>query len=172
MGRMLCFLAATLATFNDPAGRFQFSYPPWLQLLTGKRIAEAATLSYLPLCNPQAIVCVVEPATEFKNTSFEGASFQVAECPKPDAARLDSSRTINGLHFDYGTSDSAAAGHSLSAEIYRTVHGGACFEARISTTRTSVAIAPAGTRKLSPIEEERVERMLTAILDSFHFLTP
>ena len=24
----------------------------------------------------------------------------------------------------------------------------------------------------SPIEEERVERMLTAILDSFHFLTP
>lgn len=65
------------ATFHEPAGRFEFRYPAWWQLFSGTRIAAAASLSYIPLCDPSSIACVVETAAEVKNSNFGGASFQI-----------------------------------------------------------------------------------------------
>ncbi len=175
MGRVLVlFLIAAAAqdaytTFNDPAGRFQFRYPAGWQLFTGKRLAESTLLSYIPLCQPEAIACVTEPPTEFKGSNFEGASFQISACTKSDGLQTD--RTINGVRFTHGSRDGAAAGHSSNTEIYRTDHGGVCYEVLLTTTQTSIAITPAGSRKFSAIELEKVQKRLDAILESLRFIS-
>jgi hypothetical protein len=168
----------TYSTFRDPAANFQFHYPAWWQLFTGKRIAEAASLSYIPLCSQASIACVVEPSGEFKNTNFEGASFQVAAiagqneaaCLKVENSGLPPVRAVNGIQFVHGSASAVAAGHSLTAEIYRTFHGDACYEVRVSTAQASIAIAPGGTRKLSPLDADRLQKRLDDMLDSLRFL--
>jgi hypothetical protein len=174
------------ATFHEPGGRFEFRYPAWWQLYSGTRIAAAASLSYIPLCDASSIACVAEPAAEVKNSNFGGASFQIgataadneSACLKPatipafEASRTEPVRTVNGIRFVHGSTDGVATGHSMHAEIYRTFHGGVCYEARISTTQTSIAIAPQGTKKFSPLDQERLEKQLSAMLDSLRLLHP
>jgi hypothetical protein len=174
------------ATFHEPAGRFEFRYPAWWQLFSGARIGEAATLSYIPLCDASSIACVAEPGAEVKNSNFGGASFQIGSIPadnesaclKPAAlpafevSRTEPSRTVNGIRFVHGSMDGVATGHSMHAEIYRTFHGGVCYETRLSTTQTSIAIAPQGTRKFSRLDQERLEKQLSTIFDSLRLLRP
>jgi hypothetical protein len=183
MGRILALLAISgvaqvgFSTFTDPAGRFQFRYPAGGQVLTGKRIAESLTRSYMPLCKPESIVCAVGLSSEFGNTNIEGASFQLGviaaadeqTCLKQDGSGLPPYRTVNGIRFTHASKDEAAAGHSLTADLYRTFRQGACYEIRLSTAEFSIAIAPSGTRKVSTIEVERLQRRLDGILDSLRF---
>jgi hypothetical protein len=174
------------ATFHEPGGRLEFRYPAWWQLFSGTRIAAAASLSYISLCSASSIACVVEAANEAKNSNFGGASFQIgvtatadeSACLKPatipafEVSRTEPVRTVNGVRFVQGSTDGVATGHSMHAEIYRTFHGGVCYEARISTTQTSIAIAPQGTKKFSPLDQERLEKQLSAMLDSLRLLHP
>ena len=123
---------------------------------------------------------MIEPVSDFKNTNLEGASFQIEtvtatsedSCLKIEPSREEPTRIVNGIRFRHGTSEGAAAGHSSDVELYRAFLGGACFDARITITQTSLAIAPAGSHRIAKIEGERLQTRMNAILNSLHFLKP
>ena len=65
-------------TFTAADGAFQFSYPSDFQVCPGGKI-ESCIQSFIPVCEQDALVCVLYPAKQFEGTNFEAASFQVRE---------------------------------------------------------------------------------------------
>src|SRR6202011_2137412 len=70
--------AQKTSTFTNSDGAFHFVYPTDFQVCTRSKV-EPCNQSYIPVCEPDAFVCVVYPAKPFKDTSFGAASFQVRE---------------------------------------------------------------------------------------------
>ena len=70
--------AQKTSTFTNSDGAFRFVYPTDFQVCTRGKI-DACNQSFIPVCERDALVCVVHPAEGFKDTSFEAASFQVRE---------------------------------------------------------------------------------------------
>jgi hypothetical protein len=67
-----------LTIFTASDSSFRFSYPSNFQFCKEGEI-EPCIQSFIPACWPDALVCVVYPAKQFKDTSFGAASFQVRE---------------------------------------------------------------------------------------------
>jgi hypothetical protein len=65
-------------TFTSPDGAFIVSYPKDFQFCR-RGGTEPCVQSYIPVCDDDAIVCVVYFPPEFKNTNFAAAAFQVRE---------------------------------------------------------------------------------------------
>jgi len=65
-------------TFSASDNAFRFSYPSDFQVCLQGKVGPCAQ-SYIPVCDQDALVCVVYPAKQFEDTSFGGASFQVKE---------------------------------------------------------------------------------------------
>src|SRR6266566_560105 len=70
--------ARKTSTFTTPDSAFRFVYPTEFQVCTRGKI-QPCLQSFIPVCEQDALVCVVYPAEEFKDTSFGAASFQVRE---------------------------------------------------------------------------------------------
>src|SRR5579864_4364521 len=66
------------AAFTAADHAFRFSYPTGFQVCTRGQI-KLCIDTYIPVCDEDALVCVVFPANQFKDTNFEAASFQVKE---------------------------------------------------------------------------------------------
>jgi len=64
--------------FTAPDGLFRFFYPSDFQICTKGQI-QPCIQSHIPVCEQDALVCVVYPAEMFKDTNFGAASFQVRE---------------------------------------------------------------------------------------------
>src|SRR5271157_5240149 len=65
-------------TFTNADGAFRFLYPSNFQVCMRGKI-DPCNLSFIPVCESDAFVCVAYPAEAFKDTSFGAASFQVRE---------------------------------------------------------------------------------------------
>ena len=149
--------AHQISTFTAADGAFRFSYPSGLQVCAGGKI-QPCIYSYIPVCEQDALACVVYPEKEFADTNFGAASFQVREilregnipptnadeCVTPypnDQTRfLISARhpaeVIGGVSFIHGTSDGVATGHAIKGNLYRAFHKQRCFELSVSETWT------------------------------------
>src|SRR5258707_525982 len=66
------------STFTNSDGAFRFVYPADFQVCTRAKV-DPCNQSFIPVCEPDAFVCVVYPAKQLKDTSFGAASFQVRE---------------------------------------------------------------------------------------------
>ena len=63
-------------TFTSPDGTFSVSHPKDFRFC--KRVGTAPCVeSYIPVCDDDAIICIVYSPPEFKNTNFAAATFQV-----------------------------------------------------------------------------------------------
>jgi hypothetical protein len=182
------------ATFTAPDGAFRFSYPSDFQVCTQGRI-QPCIQSFIPVCEQDALVCLVYPAEELKDTSFSAASFQVREIfdnaeqmtadicatPKP---RDHGSVTqypeflisaehpvemIGGRQFLHAVKDGVATGHSIAIDLYRTFHRQRCFELSVSTTGTDPNISDPPMKTLSPAQRRKLDQMMSRILHSFSF---
>src|SRR5450631_805773 len=69
-----------LKTFTSTDGTFQFSYPSTFETCTKGNIRQCLH-SFIPPCNEDAIVCVVYPTDQFKNSNVDEVAFQVREIP-------------------------------------------------------------------------------------------
>jgi hypothetical protein len=179
-------------TFTATDGAFNFSYPSDFQVCTAGKIDPCAAQSFIPVCDGDALVCVLYPVKQFEGTNFGAASFQVREIHREEAMMTpdicatpypvaDSTpypdflvsaehpvEMIDGLQFPHGVTGDAATSHSLGVDLYRRFHKQRCLELRVSTSATSPAADPP-TKTLTPAQQKRLDQSMSQILHSFRF---
>ncbi|HET7893335.1 MAG TPA: hypothetical protein VFL34_17535 [Candidatus Sulfotelmatobacter sp.] len=187
--------AKKTTTFTSSDGTFRFLYPSDFQVCTRGKV-ETCTRSYIPVCDQDALVCVVYPATQFKDTNFGGASFQVNEilteqemmtanvCVTPFPPKEGNSvsswpgflisaehpvEMIGGVQFLHGVSAEAALSHSINSDLYRAFHKQRCFGLSISQTWTNPDVSDPPIKTLTPAQQQRLNQVMSQILHSFRF---
>ena len=183
--------AGQSTTFTAPDGAFRFSYPNDFQVCTKGEI-QPCIQSFIPVCEQDALVCVIHPAEAFKDTSFESASFQVREivttreqmtadiCVTPYPREDDPwpeflisaehpAEMIGGVQFVHGAEDGVATGHSKDTELYRAFHNQRCFELSVSQTGSNPMISDPPLKTLTPAQQKKLDETMSDILHSFRF---
>jgi hypothetical protein len=187
--------AKKTSTFTNSDGAFRFVYPTDFQVCTRGKI-DPCNQSFIPLCEPDALVCAVYPAEEFKDTSFGAASFQVREIfaeqqmmtadvcvtpyPRKDGDTVlgwpeflisaeHPVEMIGGVEFVHGVDAEGATGHSSGIDLYRTFHKQRCFESSVSETGTNPNISDPPLKTLTPAQRQKLDQTMTDILHSFRF---
>src|SRR5437763_869996 len=147
-------------SFTTPDKAFGFSYPSTFQLCTRGKI-EPCIQSYIPVCDKDALVCVLYPAKHFRDTSFGAASFEVREIfrkeeemtpdvcvtpyPRKENGRISETpdflvsaehpvEVIGGVQFLHGVSGGVASSNSIGTDLYRAFHRKRCFELEVNQT--------------------------------------
>src|SRR5579863_3241324 len=128
-------------------------------------------------------VCFGYPKDKFKDKpNFNGASFFVAtDTNASDAASCmagsanwgeikGENTTIGGGTFRHFRVSDAAMSHYSNSEIYRSFHGGRCYELVIQEMTTNPDVYDAGTQKFTKEDEAEVKGKLMQALQSFRFL--
>jgi hypothetical protein len=183
-------------TFTNSDGAFRFVYPTDFEVCTGGKI-HLCNHSFMPVCAPDALVCVVYPAEEFKDTSFEAASFQAREIvtkqemmtadvcvtpyPRKDGDRVSRwpeflisaerpDEMIGGVKFVHGENGGAATGHSIGIELYRTFHKERCFELSVSEAGTNPNVSDPPLKTLTTTQQKKLDKTMSDILHSFRFI--
>lgn len=178
-------------TFAASDGAFSFSYPSDFQICKAGKI-EPCLRSFIPICEDDALVCVIYPLKQLEDTNIGAVSFQVREIHRDEAMMTpdicvtpypvaDSTfpdflvsaehpvEMIDGLQFLHGLTGDAATSHSLGVDLYRRFHKQRCFELRISTSATSPAVSDPPTKTLTPTEQKQLDQSMSQILHSFRF---
>jgi hypothetical protein len=185
-----------ISTFTSSAGGFRFVYPADFQVCMQSKVEPCNQQSYIPVCEPDAFVCVVYPAKPFKNTIFGAASFQVSEIfaenemmtadicvtPRPDkyGDRVSDSpgflisaehpvELIGGVQFVRGLRGGAALSHSITVDLYRAFHKQRCFELSTSQTGTDPNVSDPPMKTLTPAQGRKVDQGMSLMLHSFRF---
>ena len=180
--------------FTAPDGAFRFSHPADFQLCTqGKN--DPCNKSYIPVCEHDALVCVIYPAEQFKDTSFGAASFQVreifreGEAETPDVCATPYPRSDPGgsnwpeflvsakhpqemigvVQFIHGIRAGVATGNSIGVDLYRAFHKQRCFELSVSETGMNPNLSDPPLKTLTPAQYKRLHQSMSQILHSFRF---
>jgi hypothetical protein len=180
--------------FTASDGAFQFSYPKDFQVCTQGKVA-GCNRFYIPVCQEDAVVCVIHAAAEFKDTSFGAASFEVreifqkGEAETPDVCATPYPRKeigtsdwpeflisaehpqemIGDVEFIHGISGGVATGKSIDIDLYRAFHKGRCFELSVSHAGTNPGISDPPSRTLTAAEYKKLHQSMSQILHSFRF---
>lgn len=181
--------------FTATDGAFRFSYPADFQVCTQGKI-DPCVKSYIPVCEQDAVVCVVYPAQQFEGTTFGAASFQVRQIPRkreemtPDVCVTPYPREdpggisvfpefllsaehpqerIGDVLFIHGLEDGVATGKSIDVDLYRIFHKERCFELSVSQTWTSPDLSDPPLKTLSPAQIKNLDQSMAQILHSFRF---
>ena len=142
--------------------------------------------SYIPVCEQDALVCVIYAPEKFKDTSFTMASFQVREisrtneemtadlCVTPDKEGFLISaehpvEMIGGVQFLRGWEAGAAMGHGSSVDLYRAFHNQKCFELSVSQTGVNPNMSDPPMKALTPAQQKKLDQTMSDILHSFRF---
>jgi hypothetical protein len=181
-------------TFSAPDRAFLFSYPNDFQICTAGKI-DLCLHSFMPVCEADALVCVIYPTRQFGDTNFGAASFQVREIHReemmtPDVCAtpyplMDSNgpwrwpeflvsaehpvETIGGVQFLHGVTGEGATSHSLGSNLYRGFHIQRCFELRVSTTATDPSVSDPPLKTLTSAQQKKLDQSMSQILHSFRF---
>ena len=177
-------------TFDAPDSAFRFSYPSNFQVCTRGKI-EPCIETYIPVCDQDALVCVVYPPKQFKDTNFAAASFQVKEIFReenmtPDVCVTPSPRKnggwpeflvsaehpkemIGGVQFLHGVSGGAAMSHRIDVDLYRAFHKQRCFELNVSQTGTDPNVSDSPMKTLTHAQKKKLDQAMSQMLHSFRF---
>jgi len=187
-------MAQKTSTFTNSDSAFRFVYPTDFQVCTRGKV-DPCNQSFIPVCEPDALVCVVYPAEEFKGTSFGAASFQVREiltgqemmtadvCVTPYPRKDGDTRwpefqisakhpveMIGGVEFVHGVNGGAATGHWSGIDLYRMLRKQRCFELSLSETGTNPNISDPPLKTITPEQRQKLGQNMSDILHSFRFI--
>ena len=180
--------------FTSSDGAFRFSYPKDFQVCPQGKI-DPCNQFYIPVCQQDAVICVVYPAEQFKGTSFGAASFQVreifqaGEAETPDVCATPYPRKeigtsdypeflisaehpremIGEVQFIHGIEDGVATGKSIGIDVYRAFRKDRCFELSISEAETNPDTSDPPLKALTPTQNKRLHQSMSEILQSFRF---
>jgi hypothetical protein len=152
-------------------------------------------MSMIPLCDLDALVCVVYPVMQFGETNLKAAAFQVREilasseqmtadiCATPYPRDHGSPvqypdflisaehpiEVIGGVRFIHGARNGVATGSDLEAHLYRTFHNQRCFELSVSQTYTDPNLYDPPIKRLTPAQHKKLDSTMSLILQSFRF---
>jgi hypothetical protein len=170
-------------TFVSSDRTFELTVPGSYPIYSGNDVSRGTyiPMTYIPLCQDDAIVCFVYPGAKYKGTNFEGAAVQIkvvsgqtrrdcaapADHPqKPDAA--SPTRMIGGISFVHYRSGGAAMSHYSETNEYRGFANGKCYELDASVTFANFFVyAPGAIKKFTRQDDKRVTAGLIKVVDSF-----
>jgi hypothetical protein len=170
-------------TFVSSDKTFELTVAASYPIYSGKDVS-SGNATYIPLCQDDAIVCIVYPGAEYKGTNFEGAAIQIKAVPgqtrracaapadhqqKPDAA--SPARMIGGISFVHYRSGAAAMSHDIETNEYRGFANGQCYELDASVTFANFYVYPPGAiKQFTRQDDERVTASLIKVVDSFRMV--
>jgi hypothetical protein len=188
------FLAQTTlaqtTTFAAPDGAFRFSYPSDFRVCAAGKIDACAAQSFIPVCDADALVCVLYPSKRFEGTNFGAAAFQVREIrregemttpnvcvtPYPSGngpeflvSAEHPVELIGGLKFLHGIAGDVATSHSRGIDLYRAFHSQRCFEVSVTTTATEPTVSDPPMKTLTSAQGKTLDQSMSQILHSFRF---
>jgi hypothetical protein len=185
--------AQTQKIFTGPEGLFRFKYSEILvdciPMLTQDKAPSAldACVSQDPVCGvggdaARTIACFGYPKTEFKEKpTFIAAMFFVAEIPvartEKDCLRGSPNwlvsktgrTTVNGVSFEVFRTEDNWLGGGQSVEIYRTFHGGRCYELGLQTVMGGGGYDPEVIQRFTPRDQKEIETRMKEPIRSFQF---
>jgi hypothetical protein len=187
--------AEALKTFTAPGGAFSFRYSDQLIHCEQEKQKDGSydwnpetCSAYIPVCDDTAsatsIVCFAYPRNRFTNTqAFEAATFSVEvvhdrttakSClAGPEAVqRVDKHGTaiVHGVSFKvFGVGDSGT-GQGTEGDVYRTFHGGKCYQLGVNVATSDVATDDPPQRELTDADLHEINGTLEQARKSFRFL--
>ncbi len=145
--------------------------------------------AYSPVCDgvvaeeSTAIACFAYPRDRFTDTrAFEAATFSVETmnhivtakaCLSGPADQIFSPRPpakLNGVLFSVFEFGEAGMNQSISGEVYRTFHGGKCYQLGISIAKADAQVFDPPAREFTKGDWHEVNGQLERARDSFRFL--
>ncbi len=143
----------------------------------------------IPVCDNsghagEVMMCLAYPAGEFRKSELQAAAFAVSridnvriasDCmqrwPRSNTSQIRGEK-ISGVKFEAADAEESANNHVNSETIYRTFHGGACYELDVNIAiAQQTAFAPEDApRKLTAEEREQVKITLMQAVAGFRFL--
>jgi hypothetical protein len=178
----------SLDLYTSTTYHFSFVYPYTYDLLEGEGILKRTQGKHvgIPVCDLlTAVACVIYPADNLQDPSFEAAAFSVnnisrgvteQDClgfadqlPRPGGEQLATEPVrLNGQLFRYASTTTTVAGHSQFAQRYRSFHKDRCYELRVAISLSDVAPALSPSKRALDNEDaKRACRSLELILSSF-----
>jgi hypothetical protein len=175
---------------------FQFSHPDNFQVCTEGKL-EPCLQFRGPVCDQDAIVCVVNPTEQFKRTNLLTASFQVrqvrteregmtadvcvtpypqksgeiiSEFPEFMISAQRPAATVGGVMFVHGLRERAGMSHFSSENLYRTFHRQQCFELSLNEFRVDPGVVDPPMETLARDQQKELDASLLRMLHSFRFL--
>jgi hypothetical protein len=168
---------------------FRFAYSADFHLCKGGE-KENCIPSYIPVCEEDALVCVVNRFEEFKETNFGEASFQVREIlrdqsgtangcvtpypmagwPEFQVSAAHPVETVGDVKFLHGVSGEINTGHWSDVDLYRVLHNHRCFELSITRTGVNPSVTDPPMETLTPAQQRKLDQSTSEILHSFRFL--
>ena len=177
----------SLNLYTSATYHFSFVYPDTYDLLEGEGILKRTQGKHvgIPVCDLlTAVACIIYPADNLQDLSFEAAAFSVndiskgtteQDClgfadqsPRPGSEQLATEPVrLNGQPFRYASTTTTLAGHAQFAQRYRSFHNGLCYELRIAISFSGAALALSPSEKVLDHEDARkARRLLELILSS------
>jgi hypothetical protein len=183
------------ATATSPDRLFQVRYPNSLALCTHRDGENPdvwfpdVCIADIPVCDNaghagEVMMCLAYPPGEFKKSELQAAAFAVSridnlrtaiECmqnwPRRNTSHIRSER-IGGVKFEAADAEESGNNHVNSETIYRTFHGGICYEldVNLAIAQQTAFAAEDAPRKLTSAEREQVRSTLMQALAGFRFL--
>jgi hypothetical protein len=182
-----------MRTYTSPDGVFQFNYSNRLvpchadQDQPDNWLPSERCMAYVPLCSSGGrnmtgvLACFgFQSGPSEKNTTLEGAVFSLVDLgvTKNEASCIAVSKpqvpvgswklkTINGIRYHFIISDGAASNQGGDDYVYRTVHGGRCYELNTMIVGFNGMITDPPTKSYN---SSPVERAISIPLHTFKFL--
>ncbi len=138
---------ANWKTYTNTQYGFEIKYPNGFELYTD--VNKMKVLSYIPVCNPDMVVCLYYSKDNQKNTNFEGAGLSVdilkdsgtnASCLlTKEVEEKTGFITINGVNFDIYKGGGAAAGHFEEYFNYRAFKNNYCYQITLRKTEANIS---------------------------------
>lgn len=185
-----------LKSFTSSDAVFQVRYPQYLvrcEHLDAENPdvwePESGCAASIPVCDSSGhsgnvLACLAYPIKEFQGSELQAAAFSASrlenfgtasECMQRWASRdtVDAhAEEIHGLNFQVAKVVETEASHVGDHRIYRTFHGGVCYELDVNITIAldSAFAAEDAPRKLTAAEREKIKAGLARALEGFRFL--
>jgi hypothetical protein len=184
-------------TFTAPDGAFSLRYSSQVIQCQQKKQADGGytwipaenCAAYFPVCDDEvaqestAIACFAYPRNKFTNSSvFEAATFSVEtmdrittenDCLSGPPDGIFVRRENVKIHevpfaaFEFGE---AGMSQAVGGHIYRTFHGGKCYQLGINEATANAQTFDPPARELTKNDWREVEGSLEQARDSFRFL--
>jgi hypothetical protein len=128
------------------------------------------------VCRDTDIACIVYPTEKYRGTNFNAAALSIAEVNAHTANAcfsFESLQTVTqpDVEFKTGTTGDEGMSHYLNTDIYRTFHGGQCYDMEINIASTSFGVYEPGTvREFTKRDAQHVHGDLVKVLESVQFL--
>jgi len=180
----------SLDLYTSGDNSFSFAYPDTYDLLEGEGLLKRTQGKHagIPVCDMlTAFACIVYPSDNFEGSRIEAAAFSVNsifegtsehncvgfadQLPRPHGEHLAIEPVLlNGQLFRHASTTTTLAGHSQSAQRYRSFHKGRCYELRIAISLADVVPSPSPAKNVPESKDaERVLHSLERVLSSFVF---